>query len=236
MSRLTNYANRIPTTKNTEHSIKIEKPLEYEGPCHRCNKQGHKAINCWKPRVCGRCGINGHTDMNCGKKVMNSKEKTMKQKYLSICNRCGEKGGHASKFCPNMKRCKICTETHDTVECPRNGGSFFSKRRREKNEQMDFARQRALVVSSAEEEMVSANLTTAISNSNNIIENEQEDELKKKKIVKKIRVKRLVNNNKEEEVVVEVEEDRVAKRSKFEEAKETNTCLPLVDYASSSEE
>ena len=73
-------------------------------------------------------------------------QKKKQQKYRSVCKRCGQKGGHSSSRCPNVSRCKICTENHETRECPRNLGGTVSKKRREIEEQQSFVEQKRRAV------------------------------------------------------------------------------------------
>ena len=164
MSKPSRYSNRVPTTSTTTaaagatmstyaNSIMVEKPLSYEGPCHRCNKLGHQAKDCSKPRICGKCGKKGHVERNCDNDNNYSNnnnnahhQKKKQQKYRSVCKRCGQKGGHSSSRCPNVSRCKICTENHETRECPRNLGGTVSKKRREIEEQQSFVEQKRRAV------------------------------------------------------------------------------------------
>ena len=167
MSKPSRYSNRVPTgggggggNNNNDKGLQIatgvrmEKPLSYEGPCHRCNKLGHKAKDCSKPRICAKCGQNGHVERDCAHNNNNNnnnrnnngavpRKKKHGQNYRgSVCKRCGQRGGHSSSKCPNVARCKICTENHETRECPRNLGGTVSKKRREIEEQRSFVAQR----------------------------------------------------------------------------------------------
>ena len=158
MSKPSRYSNRVLTVSGdvyTDRSMQkpstlAEKPPSYEGPCHRCNKLGHKAKDCSKPRICGKCGQKGHVERECIYSSSRdastaSSQKKKKLQFRSVCKRCGQRG-HASSKCPNVSRCKICTENHETRDCPRNLGGNMSKKRREIEEQISFIEQRRQAV------------------------------------------------------------------------------------------
>jgi len=246
MSKPSRYSNRVPTTNTTAaaaggtmstyaNSIMVEKPLSYEGPCHRCNRLGHQAKDCSKPRICGKCGQKGHVERNCDKdnNYNNNNnthhQKKKQQKYRSVCKRCGQKGGHSSSRCPNVSRCKICTENHETRECPRNLGGTVSKKRREIEEQQSFVEQRRRAVMM--EEVGGGRRGDGVDEETGG-DDGAEKRLRKGGILARKKVK-LVRVQK-----MERDEDDCAKppSSAFEQAKEGNKCVPLVDYASSSDE
>ena len=243
MSKPSRYSNRVPTTRTTTaaagatmstyaNSIMVEKPLSYEGPCHRCNKLGHQAKDCSKPRICGKCGQKGHVERNCDNDNNYSNnnnnahhQKKKQQKYRSVCKRCGQKGGHSSSRCPNVSRCKICTENHETRDCPRNLGGNMSKKRREIEEQISFIEQRRQVVMMEE------------GGRREGVARDADDEIRRvaRKKVKLVRVKR--DDDKEKNGGEGVKKNvPLSSTSVFEQAKEENQCMPLVDYASSSDE
>jgi hypothetical protein len=242
MSKPSRYSNRVPTTSTTTtaagatmstyaNSIMVEKPLSYEGPCHRCNKLGHQAKDCSKPRICGKCGQKGHVERNCDTDNNYSNnnnnahhQKKKQQKYRSVCKRCGQKGGHSSSRCPNVSRCKICTENHETRECPRNLGGTVSKKRREIEEQQSFVEQKRRAVMM--EEVGGGRRGDEETGGDDGAEKRRKGLARKK--VKLVRVQKMKRD-----------EDDCAKppsSSAFEQAKEGNKCVPLVDYASSSDE
>ena len=247
MSKPSRYSNRVPTTKTTtstyansittkvDKKVHVEKPLSYEGPCHRCNRLGHQAKDCSKPRICGKCGQKGHVERNCDtdNNYNNNNnahhQKKKQQKYRSVCKRCGQKGGHSSSRCPNVSRCKICTENHETRECPRNLGGTVSKKRREIEEQQSFVEQRRRAVMM--EEVGGGRRGDGVDEETGG-DDGAEKRLRKGGILARKKVK-LVRVQK-----MKRDEDDCAKppSSAFEQAKEGNKCVPLVDYASSSDE
>ena len=238
MSKPSRYSNRVLTVSGdvyTDRSMQkpstlAEKPPSYEGPCHRCNKLGHKAKDCSKPRICGKCGQKGHVERECnysssrdGSTASNQKKK--KLQFRSVCKRCGQRGGHASSKCPNVSRCKICTENHETRDCPRNLGGNMSKKRREIEEQISFIEQRRQVVMMEE------------GGRREGVARDADDEIRRvaRKKVKLVRVKR--DDDKEKNGGEGVKKNvPLSSTSVFEQAKEENQCMPLVDYASSSDE
>lgn len=240
MSKPSRYSNRVPTTSTTTtaagatmstyfaNSIILEKPLSYDGPCHRCNKLGHQAKDCSKPRICGKCGQKGHVERNCDTDNNYSNnnnnahhQKKKQQKYRSVCKRCGQKGGHSSSRCPNVSRCKICTENHETRECPRNLGGTVSKKRREIEEQQSFVEQKRRAVMM--EEVGGGRRGDGVDEETGG-DDGAEKRLRKGGVLARKKVK-----------LVRVQKMKPPS-SAFEQAKEGNKCVPLVDYASSSDE
>lgn len=239
MSKPSRYSNRVPTTRTTTaaagatmstyaNSIMVEKPLSYEGPCHRCNKLGHQAKDCSKPRICGKCGQKGHVERNCDTDNNYSNnnnnahhQKKKQQKYRSVCKRCGQKGGHSSSRCPNVSRCKICTENHETRECPRNLGGTVSKKRREIEEQQSFVEQkrRAVMMEEVGGGRRGDGVDEATGGDDGAEKRLRKGGVLARKKVKLVRVQKMKPPS-----------------SAFEQAKEGNKCVPLVDYASSSDE
>ena len=238
MSKPSRYSNRVLTVSGdvyTDRSMQkpstlAEKPPSYEGPCHRCNKLGHKAKDCSKPRICGKCGQKGHVERECIYSSSRdastaSSQKKKKLQFRSVCKRCGQRGGHASSKCPNVSRCKICTENHETRDCPRNLGGNMSKKRREIEEQISFIEQRRQAVMMEE------------GGRREGIARDEDDEIRRaaRKKVKLVRVKR--DDDKEKNGGEGVKKNvPLSSTSVFEQAKEENQCMPLVDYASSSDE
>ena len=257
MSKPSRYSNRVPTgsggggsgnNNNTNNDnglqiatgVRMEKPLSYEGPCHRCNKLGHKAKDCSKPRICAKCGQNGHVERDCAHNNNNNnnnrnnngavpRKKKHGQNYRgSVCKRCGQRGGHSSSKCPNVARCKICTENHETRECPRNLGGTVSKKRREIEEQRSFVTQRKAMM--MEEEI-------GLGRRADGGDRDDEEDANRRKPRKKVKLVRVKKKEKKESDEEEGEEDDAEENKKDEkELKEDNACAPLVDYASSSDD
>ena len=257
MSKPSRYSNRVPTgsgggsgnnnnNNNNENGLQIaagvrmEKPLSYEGPCHRCNKLGHKAKDCSKPRICAKCGQNGHVERDCAHNNNNNnrnnngavpRKKKHGQNYRgSVCKRCGQRGGHSSSKCPNVARCKICTENHETRECPRNLGGTVSKKRREIEEQRSFVAQRKAMM--MEEEIGGLG---GRADGGDRDDEEDANRRKPRKKVKLVRVKKKEKKESDEEEEGE-EDDAEENKNDEKEPKEDNACAPLVDYASSSDD